>query len=406
MGRLVSMFGTGVQGIAVPLYILEVTGRASMMGLFSMSALIPALIMAPVAGVVGDRFNRKVILLITDIIRFVLIGMLAVLAYTKFLLLWVLFVVQVFVSMSDSLFNSSSEGILPDLVHDTHLHKANAAKSSMDAISLILGPVTGGVIFGMVGIFPVFVINACSFALSGFLEYFIQYEKTTSDNEKLTVSNFFQKINSTLQFIWKRQSIRVFFMMGMILYFLFYPLFDVVFPYIVKKTIGFSSTQLGLFFAFLMGGVLFGNIITSRLFIAKGAKKLMQSGIGFETFLIMVIGTTTIPFMQKLLGGASFRFLVLLCILLFFTGFFTAWVLIPVQVNLQKMVPNHMRSKFYSMLSFFSQAAVPAGAVIYGFLLDNTESHFIIFGVGILFACLAFGFLTKADHDVYNPKGE
>ena len=405
-GRLVSMFGTGVQGIAVPLYILEVTGKASMMALFSLSTLIPALIAAPFAGVIGDHFNRKAIMVITDALRFLLIGLLAIFAFTHSLVLWMLFVVQIFVAISDSLFNSSTDGILPDLAGSEHLHQANAAKGSTDAISMILGPVTGGVLYGVGGIFPVFLINALSFALSGLLEMMINYKKTTATQAKLTPVAFVQQIRHTLLFIWDRTSVRFLFLMGMILYFLFYPLFDIVFPYVVKRTFGFSSAQLGIFFAFLMGGVLGGNILTGKMFQTAGSGRLMHTGVLFETGLILLVGAISLPVMRELLGGTGIGLMSMLCILLFFIGFFSAWVLIPVQVNLQTLVPNDMRSKFYSMLNFFSQIAVPMGAMIYGILLDTMQSHYIIFGVGILFAGLAFSFLSKMKLEFYYSKND
>ena len=238
------------------------------------------------------------------------------------LVLWMLFIIQVFVAISDSLFNSSTDGILPDLADGDHLHQANAAKSSTDAVSMILGPVIGGVIFGIGGILPIFVINACSFALSGVFEFMIRYQKTTVSTEKLTSSSFASQIKQTLLFIWNRTNVRFLFLMGMIIYFLFYPLFDVVFPYVVKKTLGFSATLLGVFFAFLMGGVLGGNILTSKLFNTANSGRLMRSGVAFETVLIILVGTMTLPIMRNFFGGTGIRLLSVLCVLLFFIGFF------------------------------------------------------------------------------------
>ena len=405
-GRLISLFGTGVQGISIPLFILDQTGSASMMGLFSMVALIPALLFAPFSGVLGDRFNRKMLMVATDIIRFVLISLLAVLVALKIMALVVLFAVQIFISISDNLFNSCSDGILPDLVDKENLHKANAAKGSTDAISLILGPVAGGVIYGIGGILPVFIINACSFALSGSLEVFIKYKKTTVDTEKLSVQSFLNRIKSTVKYIYKKTAIKQLFIMGTVLYFIFYPLFDVVLPYIVKKTIGFSAMQLGILFAFLMGGVLIGNIFTGGVFNRIGTKKLMRIGLITEIVMIMTIGSSILPFVMKMLGGASLHFFMILCVLLFIIGFFSTWVLMPVNVNLQKIVPNEMRSRFYSLLGLCSQAAVPMGAVIYGVLLDTVNSFFIVFGVGIVFAIAALNFLYRAGEEIYEPNIE
>ncbi|MHB1315965.1 MAG: MFS transporter [Christensenellales bacterium] len=401
-GRLISLFGTGVQGIAIPLYILDQTGKASMMGLFSMVALVPALLFAPFSGVLGDRFNRKMLMIGTDLIRFLLISFLAVLAALNVLALVVLFAVQIFVSLSDNLFNSCSDGILPDLVDKENLHKANAAKGSTDAVSMILGPVAGGIIYGIGGILPVFIINAFSFALSGTLESFIKYKKTTWDPEKLTLPSFVEKIKSTIKYICHKPAISQLFIMGTVLYFIFYPLFDVVLPFIVKKTIGFSSMQLGLLFAFLMGGVLIGNIFTAGLFNRIGTKKLMRIGLISEIVLIMAVGSSILPFVTTFLGGASIHYYAILSILLFIIGFFTTWILMPVNVNLQKMVPNEMRSRFYSLLGLFSQAAVPMGAVIYGVLLDTVDSFFIVFGVGIVFSIAALNFLYRAKEEIYS----
>ncbi len=62
-GRLVSLIGTGIQDIAVPLFILDLTGSGTMMGSFMIITMVPRLILYPLAGVVGDRLNRKWIMI-------------------------------------------------------------------------------------------------------------------------------------------------------------------------------------------------------------------------------------------------------------------------------------------------------------------------------------------------------
>jgi MFS family permease len=342
-------------------------------------------------------------MIITDISRFLLISLLAVLSLFDMLFLSALFIVQVFVSISDSLFNSCSDGILPDLVSTDNLHKVNAAKGSSDAIALILGPVAGGVIYGIAGILPIFCINALSFALSGIMEWQIRYQKTTRDYEGITIRSFGRRIKQTVQFIAGKPVIRQLFIMGTVMYFIIYPLFDVVFPFIVKKTIGFSSTQMGIIFGFLMGGMLIGNIVTGGLFKKIGTKRLMRYGLVAEIVLIMIVGSSVLPFVMTALGGASIYFFVLLCGLVFIIGFFSTWVLMPVNVNMQKIVPNDMRSRFFSMLNLSTQAAVPVSAMVYGVLLDIADSYMIVFGVGVLFTITALNFLARAHEEIYNP---
>lgn len=406
ISRLVSLFGSGVQNIAIPLYILDRTGSASIMGLFSMAAVVPALLFAPVAGVLGDKFNRRMLLVITDVVRFTVVGFLAVLAALKTLHLVVLFMVQICISLSDCLFNSCSDGILPDLVSAENLHKANAAKGSSDAVASILGPVFGGIIYGVSSILPVFIINAFSFGLSGVFELLIRYKKTTTDVEKLTIRTFVDRIKYTLMFIYYNKTIKQLFFMGTLLFFLIYPMLNVVMPFVVRKTIGFSSTQMGLMFAFLMGGVLIGNIVTAGLFNRVKTKVLMRSGLVIEVILILIFGSMTLPFVMKALGGASILFFFLVCLLLLLIGFFCIWILMPVNVNIQKIVPNEMRSRFFSIFNLATQAAVPLSALIYGILLDHLDSFIIVFAVGVFVAIAALNMMYRANEDLYDPLGK
>jgi len=73
LGRLVSLVGSGIQMVAIPLYILDLTGSGAAMGIFTLLGMIPRLLAAPFAGVIGDRWNRKKIMVWTDFLRGILI---------------------------------------------------------------------------------------------------------------------------------------------------------------------------------------------------------------------------------------------------------------------------------------------------------------------------------------------
>lgn len=69
VGRFVSQLGWAVQDVALPLYVLDKTHSGSMMTAFILAEMIPALIVMPFAGVVGDRYNRKKLMVWFDIAR-------------------------------------------------------------------------------------------------------------------------------------------------------------------------------------------------------------------------------------------------------------------------------------------------------------------------------------------------
>lgn len=68
-GRFISLMGSGVQMIAIPLYILDLTKSGTLMGVFSILTLVPALITAPFSGIIGDRRNRRNIMIAMDLGR-------------------------------------------------------------------------------------------------------------------------------------------------------------------------------------------------------------------------------------------------------------------------------------------------------------------------------------------------
>jgi DHA3 family macrolide efflux protein-like MFS transporter len=163
--------------IAIPLYILDLTGSGAYMGIFTMLSLLPSLILGPFAGVIGDRYNRKKIMVSIDFLDGFLILFLAFLTYIHSMNIAVIFTAQVFVSLIGAMFNSATSAMLPELVDESNLNRANSVIGVVNSFSMIVGPALGGVIYGIWGIGIVFLLNGVSFILSAVSEIFIKYEK-------------------------------------------------------------------------------------------------------------------------------------------------------------------------------------------------------------------------------------
>lgn len=69
-GRLVSLLGSGIQSLALSLYILDITGSGAAMGTFLLITMLPRIVFAPLAGVLGDRLNRKWLMAYLDLFRY------------------------------------------------------------------------------------------------------------------------------------------------------------------------------------------------------------------------------------------------------------------------------------------------------------------------------------------------
>lgn len=403
-GRLVSLIGSGIQMIALPLFILDKTGSATMMGIFAFLSMMPTLLAAPIAGVLGDRFNRKTIAVLTDCGRGLFTFFLAWLAFAGRISIPALFACQVFVAILDSLFSAATAAMLPDLVEPANYGKANAARSGVDSVSMIVGPILGGVVYGFWGIQIVFLVNAVSFVASALCEWLIVYQPPVLTKTPITIKSTFREIRETCHFIWKNLGLRQLFLFAMLTNFLTTPLFGVGLPFMLKQVIGFNSTQYGYLMTTFMAGILLGNIVLGTILAKSGSGRLMRMGLFIEGFLLIGLMYAFFPNFTALLGGPSWALFGVIAGGFVIGGFFNAFVNTPLQTNLQKMVPAGMRARFFAVLGLFAQLAVPVGAFIYGLLLDTLPPHLLLLGISVLSLAITLYFLKRAVPEAFEPK--
>jgi len=404
MGRFISFIGTGIQQIAIPLFILDLTHSGVLMGVFSALNLVPNLITSPFAGILGDRKDRRKIMVVADFGRGILVCMLGFLAFGGSLNIYILFGVQILISIMDSIFNSSSSAIIGELLEEDELMRAMSARGGLDAISMIIGPALGGIIYGFFGIKTVFFINGISFILSGMMSALMIYVCRNHNHGKITIKAFFHENGEVLTFIKKDKGLMQLAVFCMVSNLLVAPFIDIVMPYVVKKGIGFTSQQYGYMMATFTVGVLAGNIILGVFAKNLKSKLVINLGLLIEGIMFFVLAIAVFPAQVKLFGGHSWILFAVLSGICLLIGAFNAFVNTPLQTNLQKMVPNDMRSRFFSLLGIFCQGAIPLGSIIYGILLDKFKYHYILIVVVILNAVVTAVFMMRAVEDVYEPK--
>lgn len=402
LGRLVSLIGAGIQMIALPLFILDTTGSASMMGIFTLLSIIPRLAATPFAGVLGDRWNRKKIMVYADFGHGVILYLLGVIALYQQITIPVLFVSTALLSVLDAFFSGATAGMLPDIVPEANLKRANSTLGLVSGISSIIGPVVGGILYGLTGILGVFFINATCFTLSAISEIFIRYEPKLR-SEKLSVVGFVRDLKEGASFVFAKKGLKVLFIFAMFLNFLSAPLFYIVFPFILKTTIQFSSDQYGYLQSAFVVGALIGNIVIIKFLLKASNRKMLIGGLfaqyGFLFLFALTLFQPMFGWLQSRLSlyfwiGAAFFAL---------TGYFNTLVNVPINTNLQVMTPTHIRSRVFSVLDLLSQIMIPIGAVIYGYLMDNIPVHWFLIANNALCVLVTVVFLWVAPPEVYDP---
>lgn len=397
-GRLVSLIGSGVQDVAVPLYILFLTGSGTMMGTFMIITVVPRLILYPLAGVVGDRFNRKKIMVWMDFGRGALILLLAFLATENLVTIPVLFGAQFAISLMNALFGPATLAMLPDIVKEKDLLRANSIIGSVNSISYIVGPALGGIIYAFGGLEAAFLINGISFMASGVSELFIRYQQATKKFEK--VGEVVTDLKEGVSFVKTHRGLLILLVFALIINFLISPIFGVLFPYVLVVVIQFSPEQFGMLQTTFMIGLLIGNIIIGTLLAKSRVETMLKRGLLIQSGIVFVFAGLIFPQAIEALGYNSWTLFSALSVTFILIGMFNAFVNTPLMVELQKLAPTAYRARIFSVLEVASQGVAPIGYGIVGILLDVAPAHLIALTLLVLMLLLVLVFVFKYFEEV------
>ncbi|MEE8348981.1 MAG: MFS transporter, partial [Acidobacteriota bacterium] len=175
LGQIVSLLGDWFNLIASAALIAQLSESGFAIGTLFVVRMLAPFVISPVAGVVADRYNRKNVLIITDVTRAItVLGFLLVTRPGDLWLLYTLTAIQLGIS---GFFFPTRNAILPDVVSDRELGTANALSSITWSVMLALGAALGGLVSGIWGIYPAFVIDALTFVLSAYFIWRVSYQE-------------------------------------------------------------------------------------------------------------------------------------------------------------------------------------------------------------------------------------
>lgn len=396
LGNFVSLLGSSMQRTALPLFILDLTGKGSAMSLLTLSHMIPMLLTTPLAGVIGDRTNRKKIMVLMDLLRGLVVIPLAVLGLRGQLNLPIIFTIMALSAVLDSLFSAATGAMLPELVSEDKLREANSFNSIFTSIAELLGPLFGAITYSFLGIGAIFVFNALAYLISGFLEMFIKYDFKPAA-EKSSLKEFYESAKAGLEFINNNSQLKTLVGFALLFNFLIAPLFSVVLPYTAKEVLQLSSVFYGLMGTFITAGFIIGASLVGTVLAKKPSGSLFKGGIFAVTTLIFLFTILITPLFLPLFANDKMSGPLILLGILIVLGISLSITNIPLNTDLQKLTPNHIRSRVFSTTSLLSQIAIPIGVAINGFALDYINPYIISGFVSMCFLATAIFFARSFD---------
>src|SRR5882672_8333101 len=162
-GQLISLIGTWMQSVAEAWLVYRLTGSSLKLGAVGFASQIPVFLVAPIGGIVADRFNRRRVVIYTQIAAMTLAGIFATLTLTDRIEIWHIFVLAALLGVVNAFDIPARQSFLVDMVGKDDLMNAIALNSSVFNATRVFGPAVAGVLIGTVGTTWCFALNGVSY---------------------------------------------------------------------------------------------------------------------------------------------------------------------------------------------------------------------------------------------------
>ena len=391
LGRAVSLFGSTIYLIVLPLYILNTTKNLKTTGIFFAAVNFPTIIVSIFIGTIIEKFNKKNIILICDFLTSMLYFVLFL--YLKnFNSLSFLFLISLLINIVSKFFEIASKVLFSEINSPETLEKYNGLQSFMENTIIIVGPVIGTYLFVTFDFNLILIIVSLGYFLSFLQELFIKYEKNL--NLSIEKTNFLEDFKEGISYIGSNKIILNFFILVMFLNFFIANNDEIINPGILirkyeisEKLFGFSATSYG-------AGSVFAGIFIYYNNKFKFLKKLKLLFI-LNSFLMCLLGLLSIILFKY----NHYIYFTIFIFFQFLIGMITTFVNVPLISSFQRNVEIEYQSRFFSILSFFSGGLIPLGILYAGYLSSyiGADVTYIIDNIAIIIiVCLVFNNIREA----------
>ncbi|WP_017413254.1 MFS transporter [Clostridium tunisiense] len=259
LSRVLSRFGDSLESLALMYLVYDLTGSAVAMGTVMLFSMIPNFLISPIAGVIADRYSKKRIMFIAEMVRAGAIILIPVLMFSGTIQLWHIYSMAVLVSVAESFFEPCANIVFVSIVDKEELHLVNSVSTVLGRIAGILGYSLAGLLIVFVNKEVLFIFDSITFLLSGVAVLVIKLPK--SQEKKIGKAlEIISDFKEGVKYIFTTKLIPILFLGILILSALLVPLERFV-PVAVDQIFSLSPTWAGIFMTTLTIGSIVGGIL-------------------------------------------------------------------------------------------------------------------------------------------------
>ena len=186
MGQIISVLGSSMTGFGLTIWMYQQTKSATAMGLMQVAFITPFLLLSPIAGVMVDRYNRKLMMMVSDLAAGLSTIGLLILFATGHMQFWYLYVAQVINGIGNTFQWPAYSAAITTMVPKEQYGRANGLMSLLDAGPGVLAPLMAGALLPFIKITGIMFIDVATFifAIGALLIVFVPQPEKTEEGQK------------------------------------------------------------------------------------------------------------------------------------------------------------------------------------------------------------------------------
>jgi MFS family permease len=379
-GRCVSLLGDGAFLVAVAWQAYTLSNAPTALSLIGIAMTVPLIVLLLVGGVVSDRHDRRRVMLLADLVRAALLGVMGALALAGVLRLWQMMVIVAIYGGAQAFFDPASDAIVPELMPAEQLGEANALDQFVRPLALRLaGPALGGVLVGVFGPGSAFLADGATFVASALALWAMSsHVRSTREPEEATaIAVAGRELGEGWSYVRRHVWLWGTFACAGVAYLLFMGPSEVLLPFMVKHELGGTGLQLGL----VLGAGGLGSVACAMAMSRSG---LPRRGMTF-IFLVWTLATLAVAgyglataMWQLMLASLAFNLLE--------TAGTIVWA-----TTKQRHVPGHLLGRVSSLDWLISIGLLPVSFALTAPLSAALGVRATLIGAGLAGAAATLG---------------
>lgn len=366
-----SSISNNMTAVAVPWFVLTLTGSAAQTGLTAAVTLLPSVIMSFFGGAVADRVNARKLSVFADIMSGATVALVPLLYLLDILTFPMLLLLMFLGAIFDTPGHTARNTMLPRLADraGVPLERINSAFGVSQSVSSIIGAAASGLLIGLLGASNVLWFNAAAFGISALaVALFIPDLGVNPPSGASLLGD----VRAGFHYVWSNSLIRTIILAALVINAVYSPIFGVIMPY-YAKTVYDSATALGIIAAAYGAGMLIGSLAYG--FIGERLPKRTQMFISISLISLPIAGLIAIPAFGWTIAIISF------CAV-------GSGLVNPMLITIiMKETPQHMLGRVMGVISAGAMVAAPLGMIAVGPVLDAVGLRGTFIGISaILFA--------------------